>query len=153
MYTVNTGDTLATDSLHDIIQLVEEGKIASKDAFELFSKLREDFPGDERDRLRAARIAGILDELDSLVGLHWVKKLVKELQAFIEIRGRREKEGLVTDALVLHMIFRGNPLITPVKSTNCVTDGNFYSRSFESRMSWIFLSMTITLSRMPFKAF
>lgn len=109
MHASNSGNTLCADSLSHVLELVEEGRIDSRDAFKLLSNLRDGFPADDREKLRAARIEAIMDELDSLVGLHRVKRLVRELQAFIEIRGRREKEGLSTDALVLHMVFRGNP--------------------------------------------
>lgn len=48
-------------------------------------------------------------ELDSLIGLNNVKKLVKEIYAFVEIQKKRKEAGLVVEPLVLHMIFRGNP--------------------------------------------
>jgi len=51
----------------------------------------------------------VLAELDSLIGLHSVKELIYELQAFVEIQKRRTKEKLATEPLVLHMIFKGNP--------------------------------------------
>ena len=57
----------------------------------------------------ARRIAEINQELDTLIGLDKVKKLVKEIQAFVEIQHKRAREQLVTDPLVLHMIFSGNP--------------------------------------------
>ena len=57
----------------------------------------------------ARRIAEINQELDNLIGLEKVKKLVKEIQAFVEIQHKRAREQLVTDPLVLHMIFSGNP--------------------------------------------
>lgn len=51
----------------------------------------------------------ILGELDLLVGLASVKKLVKEIQAFVEIQKLRQKEKLIYEPMVLHMIFKGNP--------------------------------------------
>lgn len=60
-------------------------------------------------------IEAIINELDSLIGLDKVKKLVKEIQAFVEIQGKRAVEQLATEPLVLHMIFKGKPLMTPVK--------------------------------------
>lgn len=51
----------------------------------------------------------ITNELNDLIGLHSVKKLVYEISAFIEIQKRRQQEKLVSEPLVLHMIFRGNP--------------------------------------------
>lgn len=61
-------------------------------------------PGSDKDR-----VADVLAELDALIGLTSVKKLVRELQAFVEIQRRRTKEKLVAEPLVLHMIFKGNP--------------------------------------------
>ncbi|ABO50402.1 AAA ATPase, central domain protein [Desulforamulus reducens MI-1] len=51
----------------------------------------------------------ILGELDQLIGLDSVKKLVREIQAFVEIQRLRQKEKLIFEPMVLHMIFKGNP--------------------------------------------
>jgi stage V sporulation protein K len=51
----------------------------------------------------------VLTELDALIGLTKVKKLISELFAFVEIQKRRQKEKLINDPQVLHMLFRGNP--------------------------------------------
>ncbi len=51
----------------------------------------------------------ILGELDLLIGLSGVKKLVHEIQAFVEIQKLRQKEKLIYEPMVLHMIFKGNP--------------------------------------------
>ncbi len=51
----------------------------------------------------------ILIELNSLIGLDNVKKLVKEIIAFVEIQEKRKTENLLTEPIVLHMVFRGNP--------------------------------------------
>lgn len=54
-------------------------------------------------------IDSILNELEDMIGLHKVKKFINELQAFVAIQKKRQKENLVTEPLVLHMIFSGNP--------------------------------------------
>lgn len=51
----------------------------------------------------------IMMELNSLVGLQSVKKLIEEIYAFVEIQKKRQKEKLAVENLVLHMIFKGNP--------------------------------------------
>jgi len=66
-------------------------------------------PLNDLETLRTKRITEILNELDSLIGLESVKKLIYELQAYLEIQKRREKENLINDSVVLHAIFRGNP--------------------------------------------
>ncbi|KKM13063.1 stage V sporulation protein K [Clostridiales bacterium PH28_bin88] len=63
----------------------------------------------DQDSLARQRVEEVIQELDSLVGLTSVKQLVGELRAFVEIQRRRARENLVTEPLVLHMIFKGNP--------------------------------------------
>jgi len=55
------------------------------------------------------QVQSILEEIDNLVGLENVKKLIYEIQAYIEIQRKRKEENLATEPLVLHMIFKGNP--------------------------------------------
>jgi stage V sporulation protein K len=90
---------------------IESGQLSPLEALK---KLREmdqsvNCSQDFASRQVEERIENILRELDNLVGLAEVKKLVREIYAFIEIRKRRERERLNTEPLVLHMIFRGNP--------------------------------------------
>ena len=58
---------------------------------------------------RHDNIQGTLEELQSLVGLAKVKKLISEIHAFMEVQKHRQKEKLITEPQVLHMIFKGNP--------------------------------------------
>ncbi|OEG00171.1 AAA family ATPase [Vulcanibacillus modesticaldus] len=51
----------------------------------------------------------IVAELNRLVGLEDIKKLIFEIFAFIHISRRRSMIGLKTDSQVFHMIFKGNP--------------------------------------------
>ncbi len=48
-------------------------------------------------------------ELAEYVGLEEIKRLVKEIYAWLYINERREKEGLKVTKQALHMIFKGNP--------------------------------------------
>jgi len=50
-----------------------------------------------------------LRELDALVGLGKVKRLVLGIKAFIEVQRLRAQERLAAEPLVLHMVFKGNP--------------------------------------------
>jgi len=61
------------------------------------------FPGEKES------ISKIMGELNDLIGLLSVKKLVYEIRAFVEIQKRRQQEKLASEPLVLHMIFKGNP--------------------------------------------
>ncbi|WP_216827903.1 stage V sporulation protein K [Alkalihalobacterium elongatum] len=48
-------------------------------------------------------------ELSSLVGLHDVKRLLKEVYAWLYINNCRKENGLKSSKQSLHMIFKGNP--------------------------------------------
>jgi stage V sporulation protein K len=50
-----------------------------------------------------------LNELQDLIGLEEVKKLIFEIYAFADIQKRRERAGLLHENTVLHMVFKGNP--------------------------------------------
>lgn len=49
------------------------------------------------------------DQLKQYVGLDEVKRLVKEIYAWLYMNQRREQQGLKANKQVLHMIFKGNP--------------------------------------------
>jgi stage V sporulation protein K len=53
--------------------------------------------------------SGALKELECLVGLDGVKKLVYEIYAFLTIRKLREGQGLHNSPHMFHMVFKGNP--------------------------------------------
>lgn len=95
----------------DVLSALETGEITTTDAFRLLREMDSlSMPQlNSECKNRRQRVEEILHELDSLIGLNKVKKLVREIYAFIEIQKRREKERLVTEPLVLHMIFKGNP--------------------------------------------
>lgn len=92
----------------EVFSAVESGHIS---AVEAFKRLREMdglvLPNACPDKTQ--HIEDILHELDNLIGMEEVKRLVREIYAFIEIQKRRERERLATEPLVLHMIFKGNP--------------------------------------------
>lgn len=71
------------------------------------SQAEKGMPDDEANHQR--NMQGILDELHSLVGLARVKKLISEIIAFVDIQKHRQREKLITQPQVLHMIFKGNP--------------------------------------------
>lgn len=95
----------------DILSAMADGQIS---ALEAFRKLRDieavAKPAVAPDNiLPQQRIEDLLQELDNLIGLNDVKRLVREIHAFIEIQKLRQKERLLADPMVLHMIFKGNP--------------------------------------------
>ncbi len=107
------------NSYDEVAELLEQGKVSVAEAFRL---LREVEVGGGVPRVvvprnplpsppppKQANLDEIMRELESLIGLTKVKKLVQELQAFIRIQKRREEQHLATEPLVLHMVFLGNP--------------------------------------------
>ncbi len=62
-----------------------------------------------RDQGGSRNVQEVLAELDALVGLREVKVLVREMRALVEVQQRRQREGLATEPLAWHMIFKGNP--------------------------------------------
>ncbi len=51
----------------------------------------------------------IEEELACLIGLDEMKKMVKEIYAWLYINKKREEQGLKAGKQVLHMLFKGNP--------------------------------------------
>jgi len=63
----------------------------------------------QEDLICPSKVEEILSELNSLIGLQEIKKLIGEVYAFVEIQKRRQKEKLAVEPQALHMIFKGNP--------------------------------------------
>ncbi len=93
----------------DVLTAVENGEISAIQAFKSLREMDNITSYHAKVDTRQKRIEEILYELDNLIGLSEVKKLVREIYAFIEIQRRRAHEKLNTEPLVLHMIFKGNP--------------------------------------------
>ncbi len=51
----------------------------------------------------------IEDEMEQMVGMTSIKKILKEIYAWISINKIREEKGLKADKQVLHMMFKGSP--------------------------------------------
>lgn len=94
----------------EILLSVEQGNLSAIDAFKMLRNTAR-FPMLQTEK--SAMIKNQSDhsfaELDNLVGVQEIKKLVREIYAYIEIQKKREKEKLAAEPLVLHMIFKGNP--------------------------------------------
>lgn len=110
----------------EVLDLFEQGKLSPAEAFSLFRRLQQNgkvtaaptpstaiarakAKEDDDEAERRRRLQEVEAELASLIGLESVKRLVKEVQAYIAIQQRRSAERLVSEPLVLHMIFKGNP--------------------------------------------
>lgn len=51
----------------------------------------------------------IEEELSALVGMEEMKKIIKQIYAWIHVNKKREEKGLKASKQVLHMLFKGNP--------------------------------------------
>ncbi|HEY3315529.1 MAG TPA: AAA family ATPase [Bacillota bacterium] len=96
----------------EVMTLVEEGKITAARALLLLGsgdgERAAGAPVIERP-VTSPEIDQVMKELDGLVGLAKVKRLVLGIKAFIEVQRFRAREHLATEPLVLHMVFKGNP--------------------------------------------
>lgn len=105
-------DNIQRNSYHwpeDILAALERGEITAAEAFTQFRQMESVGGFGDKEPRTNKEINDIMHELDMLVGLENVKKLVREIKAFIEIQKRRQHERLASEPIVLHMIFRGNP--------------------------------------------
>ncbi|MGB4186822.1 MAG: AAA family ATPase [Limnochordia bacterium] len=93
----------------EIITMVENGEVTVSEALSLLRKVGMGSDQPKQEPARNERIAAIKQQLDSLIGLHSVKELINEIQAFVEIQQRRAAFNLAADPIVLHSIFMGNP--------------------------------------------
>lgn len=82
----------------EVILGVRTGKL---DMPQALAKLRQSSPAKQEGRA--------IDALMALVGLDQVKELARELEAYVEVRRRRQAAGLKTEPLMLHMAFTGSP--------------------------------------------
>lgn len=55
------------------------------------------------------KIEELLAEFDCLIGLDEIKKILKEIAAFVEIQKQRASFGLAVEPMTLHMLFKGSP--------------------------------------------
>jgi stage V sporulation protein K len=87
---------------HPVLTAVERGALSPADALLALQEtnLRPN---------NSPPVETVLRELDSLIGLVEVKKLMREIYAFAQIQKRRRQECLTADSLALHMVFKGNP--------------------------------------------
>lgn len=71
-----------------------------------------DYPRSYPDSPRSTnwnRVEKLLQEFDQLVGLHEIKQTLKEIAAYVEIQRQRQQEGLSSEPMTLHMVFKGSP--------------------------------------------
>ncbi|KNF08919.1 stage V sporulation protein K [Gottschalkia purinilytica] len=96
-----------------MLNLYKLGKLSLNETLDeiIKDKNQESMDIDRKKEINESKknLENIIKELDSLIGLKNVKSLVKEIQAFVEIQEKRKEANLLTDPVVLHMIFKGSP--------------------------------------------
>jgi stage V sporulation protein K len=111
------------DNENMIIEKFKRGDISITEAFNLLTgmgsknAIKINKPGvnpviEERDKKFVndkEKLDELLKEMDRLVELTEIKKIIREYLAFIEIQNLRKKYKLKTQPVVMHMIFKGNP--------------------------------------------
>lgn len=97
------------EKLDYMYRLLRMGKISCSEIVKVMAD--DSIPAETniKNARQQESIEDIMKELDSLIGLDDVKKLIREIQAFAVIQKRRKEEDLITEPLVFHMIFKGNP--------------------------------------------
>jgi stage V sporulation protein K len=73
------------------------------------NKMERDAPSSFEVPSKHAELKHIEDEMANLIGLEEMKKMVKEIYAWLYINKKREEQGLKAGKQVLHMLFKGNP--------------------------------------------
>ncbi|PZN07615.1 AAA family ATPase [Thermaerobacter composti] len=95
----------------EVLRWIEEGRIAPPQAVDYLHRLEREPapPVTEDERQREREIEAALADLDALIGLHHVKRVIREIRAYVTVRERRSRVGLINEPLTLHMVFTGNP--------------------------------------------
>ncbi len=89
-----------------ILNQFETGKMSLTDTMRL---LNQENTVKDTEVPVSRSIQELFQELDQLIGLTEVKKLVREIFAYLEVQKLRKQQGLISDSIVLHMTFKGNP--------------------------------------------
>lgn len=97
------------EKMDNLLRLFKSGKVSSCEILKAMSEDEQSSASSVKNPRQQETMEDIMNELDSLIGLDDVKKLVKEIQAFAAIQKKRREENLTADPLVFHMIFKGNP--------------------------------------------
>ena len=102
--------SLLEKGMKNILNQFENGKISLADAMRLLNQENNSANTTvNSSNSNQQSIQELFKDLDQLIGLIEVKKLVREIFAYLQIQNERKLQGLLSDSIVLHMIFKGNP--------------------------------------------
>lgn len=91
-----------------VIDQYEEGQMALTEALQQLTG-STGVPILRTQIVDKSRLLGLLSELDELIGLREVKRIVKEIFAYVYVQQARIQQNLKAEPVVLHMVFLGNP--------------------------------------------
>ena len=110
VYSLGTEDDKLSLAEKELLDFLNQEAEKVKKAIGDDSPFDVDHYADNLDRQGAEQLlAEARKELDELIGLDAIKKEVKRLEAFLQIRRMREAEGLGIADVTLHFVFNGNP--------------------------------------------
>lgn len=92
-----------------LFKMLKSGKMSCSDILKAISGDEPSTTAAVKNQRQQETIEDIMNELNSMIGLSGVKKLVGEIQAFAVIQKKRREENLIAEPLVFHMLFKGNP--------------------------------------------
>jgi stage V sporulation protein K len=101
------------ESVQDVLNGIEDGRLAPESAISLLSRSnspsasfasRKERADGERETPEA-----VLEDLNRLVGLFEIKRVVRDIKAFVGIQLLRDQAGLLKNQQTFHMIFTGSP--------------------------------------------
>ncbi|MEI5906768.1 stage V sporulation protein K [Bacillus spongiae] len=99
--------------MNEPIRMKNKGQINivlnSKENVKIHDKIKRDIIVQDTTSSEHLALKEIETELGSLVGMEEMKKMVKEIYAWIYVNKKRELEGLKGGKQALHMMFKGNP--------------------------------------------
>ncbi|MCL5116725.1 MAG: AAA family ATPase [Firmicutes bacterium] len=101
-------------SSEEVFHWVEAGRIAPDAAVQLLTRFQSNGAQGattRRDRSDPDRETPdlVLEDLDRLVGLQDIKRIVRDIRAFVEIQQLRVDVGLTRNQQTFHMVFSGAP--------------------------------------------
>jgi hypothetical protein len=87
------------------VQTMQQDAQELREQYDIHSEI--EIIGEEKSQ--EERLAEVLEQLDTLIGLHQVKHEIRTLTNFLTMQRQREAQGLPTTNLSLHLVFGGNP--------------------------------------------
>ncbi|MGM0470743.1 MAG: AAA family ATPase [Bacillota bacterium] len=93
----------------NLLEKIEAGELSIIESFKKLNSSNLALQEDNYSVPTQNKLNQIKAELDNLIGLEKIKKLVAELEAFVKVQQRRRQKRLATEPLVMHMVFKGNP--------------------------------------------